>query len=92
MKNKIRKAAKIIRHEGFSVFAGKLTRKVVYGICDAAAASCHKGKRNRLTRYAHEERFTVKKVAGDTMQADERARTEKLLADVKTEILKETGR
>lgn len=92
IKNKIKKAARIIKNEGFSAFAGKLTRKVVYGMCDAAAAVCHKGKRNGLTRAVPENRFTMKKVAGDIMQADKKALMEKLLADIKTEILKEAGR
>ena len=87
--NKIKKAAKIIRNEGFPAFAGKLAGRVVYGMANTAAALSRKGRGCRLARSALENRFTEKKVVRSMGTAAERAQAQKLFEEIKADIMKE---
>ncbi len=87
--NKIKKAAKIIRNEGFPAFVGKLARRVVYGMVNTAVAVSFKGRRCRLTRSALENRFTEKKVVRNMETAAERAQEQKFFEEIKADIMKE---
>ncbi len=87
--NKIKKAAKIIRNEGFPAFAGKLAGRVVYGMANKAAALSPKGRGCRLTRSAPENIFTEKKVVRGMGTAAERAQAQKLFEEIKAGIMKE---
>ncbi|HNS13776.1 MAG TPA: hypothetical protein PKM08_00450 [Syntrophorhabdaceae bacterium] len=87
--NKIKKAAKIIRNEGFPAFAGKLAGRVVYGMANTAAVLSSKGRRCRLARPAPENRFTEKKVVHNVKTAAERLQAQKLFKKIKADIMKE---
>jgi len=87
--NKIKKAAKIIRNEGFPAFAGKLAGRVVYGMANTAAALSSKGRRCRLARPAPENRFAEKKVVHNMKTAAERLQAQKLFEEIKADIMKE---
>jgi len=87
--NKIKKAAKIIRNEGFQAFAGKLAGRVVYGIANTAAAAFFKGRRRRLARSAPENRFTEKKIVQNMEKAAERAQAQKFFEEIKADIMEE---
>lgn len=87
--NKIKKAAKIIRNEGFPAFAGKLAGRVVYGMANTAAAASFKGRRCRLARSAPENRFTEKKIVQNVEKVAERAQAQKFFEEIKADIMKE---
>lgn len=87
--NKIKKAARIIRNEGFPAFAGKLAGRVVYGMANAVAALSSKGRGCRLARSAPENRFTEKKVVRSMETAAERSQAQKLFEEIKAGIMKE---
>ncbi len=86
--NKIKKAIKIIRNEGFPAFAGKLTRRIVYGTANAVAAAFLDNKRHKPSRPALKSRFTEKKVIHGARIKDEGAKAERFFEDIKEDILR----
>lgn len=86
IKNKIKKAIRIIRNEGFPVFAGKLARRIVYGMVNAVAAACSENKRSEPPGSAPKTRFTEKKVVCGTQMMDGGAGAERLFEDIKADI------
>ena len=85
---KIKKALKIVRNEGCLEFTKKLSKRIVYGMVNAAKAKSFKNRSSSQSKVTFKSRFIEKKILNGIQMRDGRISMERLFADIKEEILR----